>query len=185
MATIFGSLGVYQNPVLLTKNTGKITSATFFFPLLLSSPSSSYTALCSCFRCLIRPLWIKSISLAVLFTNRVRDTLACVTRSDPDQIPTISSKYHHSPGKPEYKTRNNSRCCIGWKKTDLRSVGDSVTVLLIWFLVWGIFLSVRIWCKIHSSAKGPHGNNIYALLLFLACSVKCDATITNKGREFT
>lgn len=148
-------------------------SSSLYSLFLLPPPPTQL--LCSCFSFRICPLWIKHISLAVLFTYGCKIHWP-VTLSDPAQSPTISSKYHHSPGKREYKTRNNSRCCICGSGTGWGSVDDSVTVLLIWFLVLDFFIGEDV--RQHKFlSSGPHDNEIYTLLLFLACFVKRDAQL--------
>ena len=75
--------------------------------------------------------------------------------------------------------------CICWKGTDFRSTDDSVTVLLICFgFDFFFFLLVRTQCKTNASHQRALGKDIYTLLLFLACFVKCDVAITNNLTEF-
>lgn len=106
----------------------------------------------------------------------MQDTLTSVTLSDPAQISTISNKYHHSLGKREYKTRNNSRCYTCGKGTGLGSVDDSVAVLLIWVLVWDFFIGEGMMQNKFLSS-GPPANEIYTLLLSSACFVTCGAQL--------
>lgn len=155
------------------KNLNKNYICRFFLLLILSSPPLSHTAsVLNVFQFhIICPLWIKNISLAAsAYLQGAWCIGLCDTESDPALIPTIASKYQHSQGKWEHKTRNNSRCCICWKGTELRSVDDSVTVLLIFFLIL-----VRMWCKINASAVGNSWQwDLHVAIIFrLFCEVWC------------
>lgn len=146
-----------------------LPSAPYFFSLLLLHSFCAHVSVSESVHCELRTFrWQYSSPTGA----RYIDLQHCQTllRFLQSLVNTIT------PWQARVQNQKQQQVPHLWEGAGLGSVGDSVTARLIWFLALDFFIGEDVMPNKFLSS-GTHDNEMYTLLLFVACLVKCDAQL--------